>query len=492
MVAVNPAPPDSADTPRPRTLIVGGGLAGLAAAVGLASVGQPAVLLESRTRLGGRAGSFHERAADEWIDHCQHVGMGCCTSLLWLIQTVGLEECFRRDTTLHFVAPPRPNSNAAPAIHQLRAAWLPAPLHLLPGLSRLKFLDRRQRREIRRGMLALARARDRDLDQPLDSWLARHGQSPESVAGFWEVILKSALSESLDRISVSHARHLIVTAFLAHPRGWELVVPRVPLEQIYGQRLCDWLTRNEIEVRTGTGVSSIEMRDERVVGVRLRDETELAAERVILAVPPHRLADLLPETLIEHPFLAGLKQLDTAPIAAVHLWFDRRFTDLPHAVLVGRLGQWMFRRESPAADGDYLQVVISAARHVVGRDQREVIDEVLEELRATWPGAVGARVLRSRLVIEHRAVVSPRPGSNPLRPVQLTPWTGLFLAGDWTRTGWPSTMEGAVRSGLMAAEALLAQQGAAARLRPPDLPAGRLARWLLRIGPETTRDQPRT
>ena len=134
--------------------------------------------------------------------------MGCCTSLLWLIQTVGLEECFRRDTTLHFVAPPRPNSNAAPAIHQLRAARLPAPLHLLPGLSRLKFLDRRQRREIRRGMLALARARDRDLDQPLDSWLARHGQSPESVAGFWEVILKSALSESLDRISVSHARHL--------------------------------------------------------------------------------------------------------------------------------------------------------------------------------------------------------------------------------------------------------------------------------------------
>lgn len=481
MVAVTLTPPHSTDTPLPSTVIVGGGLAGLAAAVGLATVGQPAVLLESRPRLGGRAGSFHDSVTGEWIDHCQHVGMGCCTSLQWLIQAVGLEECFRRDSTLHFVAPPRPN--VLPAIHQFRAARLPAPLHLLPGLSRLKYLGSRQRREIRRGMLALARAGD--LDRPFDQWLAEHGQSPESTAGFWEVILVSALSESLDRISVAHAQHVFVTGFLSHPRGWELVVPRVPLEQIYGQRLSEWLAGNDIEIHTGTGVRTIEMHGDQVVGIRLRDGTTRAARQVILAVPHHRLAELLPESLVDHPCVSGLEQLDTAPIAAVHLWFDRAFTDLPHAVLVGRLGQWMFRRESSVAAGDYVQVIISAAGHVTERDRQEVIDEVLEELQAIWTGAAAARVIRSRLVIEHRAVVSPQPGSDRFRPGQVTPWTGLFLAGDWTRTGWPSTMEGAVRSGLMAAEAVLAERGATTRLKPHGLPAGRLARWLLQLGPET-------
>jgi len=207
---------------------------------------------------------------------------------------------------------------------------------------------------------------------------------------------------------------------------------------------------------------------------------------VVLAVPHHRLAELLPEPLDTHPRITALEQLDTAPIAAVHLWFDRPVTDLPHAVLVGRLGQWMFRRESPSGSGDYLQVVISAAHHVTGRDREQVIAEVLGELRAIWPESAGARLHRSRLVIEHRAVVSPRPGTDSLRPEQLSPWTGLFLAGDWTRTGWPSTMEGAVRSGLLAAEAVLAELSGPVRLQPPDLAPGRLARWLLGIGRETT------
>lgn len=481
-----PLPSTPPRASEPPTVIVGGGLAGLSTAVGLASQGRPALLFESRPRLGGRAGSFHDSATDEWIDHCQHVGMGCCTSLLWLIETVGLEDCFRRDRSLHFVAPPDPTSTEPPPIHRLQAARLPAPLHMLPGLSRLKYLDGRQRREIRRGMLALARSSGPDLDRSFSDWLAEHGQSPGTVAGFWEVILVSALSESLDHIAVSHARHVFVAGFLGHRSGWELIVPRVSLEEIYGQRLSDWLADHGVEVRTGAGVRGVEWRDDRVVGVSLRDGSVEAANRVVLAVPHHRLAELLPEPLDTHPQITALEQLDTAPIAAVHLWFDRPVTDLPHAVLVGRLGQWVFRRESPSGSGDYLQVVISAAHHVTGRDREQVIAEVLSELRAIWPGSAGARLHRSRLVIEHRAVVSPRPGTDSLRPEQLSPWTGLFLAGDWTRTGWPSTMEGAVRSGLLAAEAVLAELSRPVRLQPPDLAPGRLARWLLGIGRETT------
>ena len=478
----SPTPPHGTEPP---TVIVGGGLAGLSAAVGLATQGRPALLFESRLRLGGRAGSFHDSATEEWIDHCQHVGMGCCTSLLWLIQTVGLEECFRRDRTLHFVAPPDSASSRPPLIHRFQAAHLPAPLHLLPGLSQLKYLDGRQRREIRRGMLALARCSGPDLDRSFDAWLAEHGQSPESVAGFWEVILVSALSESLDHIAVSHARHVFVSGFLGHRSGWELIVPRVALEEIYGKRLSGWLADHGVEVRTGSGVRRVEWENERVVGVRLADESVVAADRVVLAVPHHRLANLLPEPLDTHPQITALEQLDTAPIAAVHLWFDRPVTDLPHAVLVGRLGQWVFRRESPSESGDYLQVVISAAHHVAGRDREEVISEVLAELRAIWPESAEARLHRSRLVIEHRAVVSPRPGTDSLRPQQLSPWTGLYLAGDWTHTGWPSTMEGAVRSGLSAAEAVLADLSVPTQLQPPDLVPGRLAGWLLGIGRKT-------
>ena len=483
MVAVTPTSTPPAEPVPSRTVIVGGGLAGLSAAVGLATIGQPAILLESRPRLGGRAGSFHDSGTDEWIDHCQHVGMGCCTSLMWLIQTVGLQESFRRDTTLHFVAPPHPDQ--PPTIHPLRASCLPAPFHLLPGLSGLKYLGSRSRREIRRGLLALARTTDHTLDHPFDRWLAHHGQSPESIGGFWEVILVSALSESLDRISVAHARHVFVTGFLAHRRGWEPVIPRVPLEQIYGQRLSRWLTERGIEVRTGTGASSVEIQGEQVTGVQLRDGTSITADQVILAVPHHRVANLLPESVTHHPQIAALEQLDTAPIAAVHLWLDRPLTDLPHAVLVGRLGQWLFRRESRTANGDYVQVVISAARHVTQRDRQDVIDEVTGELRSIWPEAAGFQVLRSRLVIEHRAVLSPRPGSESSRPGAITAWSGLFLAGDWTRTGWPSTMEGAVRSGLTAVESLLASQGTPIRLQPPELPAGRLARCLLPIDTES-------
>ncbi|HAA48738.1 MAG TPA: Carotene 7,8-desaturase [Planctomycetaceae bacterium] len=484
MVAVTPSSPPPAKPVPSRTVIVGGGLAGLSAAVGLATAGQPAILLESRPRLGGRAGSFRDSGTDEWIDHCQHVGMGCCTSLLWLIQTVGLQEYFRRDTTLHFVSPPHPDQ--PPTIHPLRASCLPAPFHLLPGLSRLNYLDRRSRREIRRGLLALARTTDHNLDQPFDRWLGHHGQSPESISNFWEVILVSALSESLDRISVAHARHVFVTGFLAHRRGWEPVIPRAPLEQIYGQRLSLWLAERGIEVRTGSGVDRVEIHDDKVTGVQLRDGTLVTTDQVILSVPHHRVANLLPESLARHRQIAALEQLDTAPIAAVHLWLDRPLTDLPHAVLVGRLGQWLFRRESPTANGDYVQVVISAARHVTQRDRQDVIDEVTEELRGVWPKSAGFRVLRSRLVIEHRAVLSPRPGSESSRPGAITPWPGLFLAGDWTQTGWPSTMEGAVRSGLIAVESLLAVRGTPIQLQPPALPAGRLARFLLPIDSRTT------
>jgi uncharacterized protein with NAD-binding domain and iron-sulfur cluster len=182
-----------------------------------------------------------------------------------------------------------------------------------------------------------------------------------------------------------------------------------------------------------------------------------------------------------------VSRLESAPITSVHLWFDRPITALPHAVFVGRLSQWMFNRtllqtggqaDDPSAP-HYYQIVISASRNLEGRSQQETIDEVLRELAAVWPDTKTAGHEHARLVTEHKAVFSVTPGADALRPVQQTPIDNLQLAGDWTRTGWPATMEGAVRSGYLAAENVLARLGSPDRILQPDLPTAKLSRWLL-------------
>ncbi len=476
------------------TIVVGGGLAGLSAAAALASRGQPVRVLESRRHLGGRAGSFLDDDTGTWTDHCQHVGMGCCTALEWLCEMTGLSDCFRRDRQLHFVSPPQDGPGQPPAIHTFRGSAWPAPLHLLGGLGRLKYLNGPQRRSIRHAMRKLARARSETYDQDIASWLHGHGQSDETISGFWEIILVSALSESLDRISVGHARHVFVAGFLSHRTGWELVVPRVPLNEIYDERLGGWLARHGVTVETERTVQDVEFESGRVQGVRLGDGESLTAGQVILAIPSHHVADLLPDRFATAPLVTGLQNLESAPIAAVHLGLDRPFTRLPHAVLVGRLGQWMFRRVQASdsrpedsavstSEGDRVQVVISAAQHVTRMDRTDVIDRVVAELYEIWPSAREVKITSQRLIVAHRAVTSPLPGSEQFRPTQVTPWTGLYLAGDWTRTGWPSTMEGAVRSGLLAAEGVLDRLGLHGSLLPSDLPIARLSRWLLGLSP---------
>ena len=180
----------------------------------------------------------------------------------------------------------------------------------------------------------------------------------------------------------------------------------------------------------------------------------------------------------------------TAPIASLHLWFDRPITSLPHATLVGRLSQWLFNRSRPEATGrttHYYQVVISDAREVAQRPQADVIAEVVSELKSIWPESVSAELLHSRTVIEHKAVFSPLPGSDKLRPLQQSPIANLQLAGDWTCTGWPSTMEGAVRSGFLAAENVLGQLGRSANWLQPDLPISALSRWMFGLSSASVR-----
>lgn len=478
--------------------MIGGGLAGLASSVALAQAGVTVTLLESRPRLGGRASSFEDAATGELIDNCQHVAMGCCTNFRHFCQATGIKASFRCERELFFVAPPTLALSERPRICRFSAMPLPAPLHLAAAFMRLSYLSWREKLALARGLKALARERlDAARNRNFADWLAEQRQPANVIEHFWWVVLVSALSESLDRVSVASAQKVFVDGFLANRLGWEVWLPTVPLEELYSGQLTRWLTLHGVEVQLKSGVERLELDNDRVTAVELRNGERLSAQQFVLAVPQHRVRSFLPDEWQNKPPFRLLDQLETAPIASVHLWFNRPITELPHAVLVGRLSQWMFNRSRnseggrrneahsvrlPTSDfrlGHYYQVIISNAREVAERPQAEVIAEVVAELKAIWPEAASAELLHSRMIVEHKAVFSPLPGSEELRPAQQSPIANLQLAGDWTQTGWPATMEGAVRSGFLAAENVARSFDRETRMLQPDLPVSWLTRcWI--------------
>jgi phytoene dehydrogenase-like protein len=327
-------------------------------------------------------------------------------------------------------------------------------------------------------------------------------------------VLVSALSETLDRIDVASARKVFVDAFLANRDGWQIRIPTVPLDALYGSRLMRWLAERGTTVRLGSGAERISIENGRATGAVLRSGEFVAGEHFIVAVPHWLVLDLLPEGLANTAELSKIRELETAPISSVHLWFDRPVLfprepsrssgvsaqELPHAVLIGRQSQWVFNRsllqtetvpdhgtrvaagDSGARDEGYsYQVVISASRNIVELKAQDVLSATVAELAEVFPEVRGATLIHGRLVTEHRAVFSARPGADSARPAQQSPIANLQLAGDWTRTGWPATMEGAVRSGYLAAENVLRQLGRSERIVQPDLPVARLSRLLLGI-----------
>lgn len=465
----------------PQVIVAGGGLAGLAAAAALAPRGCRVTLLESRPRLGGRATSVLDRNTSEWIDNCQHVSLGCCTNFQHFCRSAGIDQFLRTEEELYFIG-------RDGVVNRLREGRLPSPLHLARSFDRMSYLSVADRWCIARAIRRLCRWRPGiQPPQTLLEWLKNQRQTPAAIDRFWNVILTSALSETLDRIDVGHARKVIVDGFLRNRTGWRMQVPTLPLEEFYGKHLRSRLEEQGVAIRLQSGLQRLLVQDRKITGVLLRNGEELSADHLILALSPRLISDMLPQ---DSPLVDELRppsEMESAPITSVHLWFDREITPLPHAVIVDRLSQWIFSRDklqqrSPTCQaGHYYQVVISASRNLQGRDQQEIIREVLADLSAIMPPAGEANLLHSRVITEHHAVFSVLPGVDDRRPPQQSSLPNLQYAGDWTRTGWPGTMEGAVRSGYLAAENLLKQLGRPEPLLQPDLPTTRLSRWLLGI-----------
>jgi squalene-associated FAD-dependent desaturase len=478
-------------------VIVGGGLAGLAVASCLVDRGLEITILESRPRLGGRASSFPDPATGELVDNCQHVSMACCTNLADFCRRVGIHEMLRREPELVFL-------DTEGNISRFRAGFGPAPFHLAGSFLKAHFLELRDKLSVTYGLACLAWDRADRPGESFADWLLRHRQTRRAIEMFWGPVLVSALNERLEQMDVGHARKVFLDGFLRNRSGFQLELPLVPLGDLYGRRLENWLSIHEVSVRLTTGVRSIEPDEDGATGgVVLRSGEFLPADFVVLTVPFDRVNSLIPDNLRDRlPALADLGAMQASPITGVHLWFDRPVCPFDHVVTPGRLIQWVFNhtaiqgriapagvRPTPADDspvapaappekGQYLQLVISASYDLLALDKVAIRDRVLAELAGIWPTAKGAQLRRWWVVTEHGATFAVRPGVEALRPSQRTPIDGLFLAGDWTDTGWPATMEGAVRSGYLAAQEILRDLDRPTRLIRPGLPSGALARWL--------------
>jgi len=467
----------------PVVAVVGGGLAGLSAAAAAAEHGCRVELFEQAAHLGGRASSFRDPHSGQLVDTCQHLAMGCCTNFLDFCRRLGLAKCFQRCGTLHFFGPDGVRSDFT------AAGWLPAPLHLLPALLRQRHLALGERWQALLALARLARPRPAESqpEETIGQWLRRRGQSPRVIARFWAPIIQSALGETPERASLSAARKAFVVGLLASREAYPLWLPRLPLEELIDRRMGAWLADRGVTIHRGTPVRHVEGDGRAVAGVTLADGTRREFDCVIAAVPWGGIADLLSGAVrAALPGLSAVEGIRPGAITAVHLWFDGPLGAVPHAVLVDRTSQWVFAdppgdKSRPDGDGGaaghHYQVVVSASHALADRDPDRILDRVRGDLEAVWPDTRRLQLLHQRVITQPAAVFSVAPGLDQLRPPQKTPLANLFLAGDWTATGWPATMEGAVRSGRLAAEALLESLGRPVRLLAPERPRGPLARW---------------
>jgi zeta-carotene desaturase len=417
-------------------IVIGGGLSGLAAAAALGASGFRVRLFESKPFLGGRATSYE--AGSEVIDNCQHILLRCCTNLLDFYKRLNVTGAiqFYRDFT--FIEPGGRRS-------VMRAGMLPAPAHFAGSFLRLRFLNLSEKIAIARAFEAIRREGPTrtDLDRiSMQQWLEEKRQPTRAIERFWRQVLVSAINEELDRIAAAHGFQVFELGFLANSTNYEMGVPRVPLADLYGEE--SWSRIGNVEIHLRSAVQEIEMAATgEVRSVRVNGET-LTADCYVCALPFERAGAMLPSLDLD------LSEFEHSPITGIHLWFDRPVTDLPHATLLDRTIQWMFNK----SEGHYIQLVVSASRSLVAMPRGEVIDLALRELKEFLPLTVQARLEKSHVVKEIRATFSAKPGLERFRPVAKTQVPNLFLAGDWTNSGWPATMEGAVRSGYLAAEAV--------------------------------------
>ena len=446
--------------------VIGGGLAGLAAGCVLADAGHYVTLFERRPYLGGRASSYEHPGTGEVVDNCQHLLLGCCTNLVEFYQRLGVGNKIRWFDEMTFIEP----GGRASCV---RPSWLPAPFHNAPSFLRARYLSFLDKAAIGRAFAAMAGPLPPDSDENFLHWLKRHGQTPQSIERFWKPVLTSALNEDLDRISVPYSMEVFRKSFLKSAAAGRIGLPTVPLSQLYSST-ANYIEKRGGQVRLRSAVTNICPQED---GVKVSSNGQEHFDYAVLSVPFQAVAGLLPRDSAAEPLRAALEHFENSAITGIHLWFDREITSLPHAALLDRTIQWMFQKSKFQEEryregaGSYVELVVSSSKSLVQKSREEILDLAQRELAEFLPSVKDVKVIKAAVIKEIYATYAMLPGLDQYRPNAQTPWPRLFLAGDWTATGWPATMEGAVRSGYLAAEALTQASGEKKRFLADDLPA---------------------
>lgn len=440
---------------QPPVVIIGAGLAGLAAALRLAQARVPTLVLESRPMPGGRATSFEDPATGHLIDNCQHVAMGCCSAFLSFIHRLGLTHQLEWHDRQWWLEPGGRRSVLAPV--PLLAPLL-GPLAHAPSFLAARFLSLPAKAAIARALLALARL-DRCAwrDRPFTDFLSMHRQPDEAIARFWAPVVISACNLSPDRVSAEPAMQVFQLGLLGGAAASRIAVPRVPLADLFSPVSAALATAGgAIRVRAAARRVRTDPVTHRPI-VELQSGELIPCSAVVVATPLDRARSLLAELPAAAAHLTASADLSTSPIVGVRIEFDRPVMDIPHAVLVDMPTQWLFRK---TPNGAVVHSVISAADEWMDWPEPRIVAQVTRDIASAFPGVGGAGVIRSRVMKERRATFAAVPGSHRLRPASAVPGLGwLAVAGDATDTGWPATMEGAVRSGDGAAAVILDHLG---------------------------------
>jgi zeta-carotene desaturase len=450
-------------------VVIGAGLAGLSAALALASDGAEVTLLDRRPEIGGRAYSYPHPALAEVVDS-QHVMLGCCTNLVDLCRQAGTAGLIRWYDELTFL---EPNGNRS----VMRPGPLPAPAHQTLSFLRAPMLSVADKAGIATGLSEFLSGYPASDEESFSTWLQRTRQTERAIRHFWEPVVIGALNDTFERCSTKYAGKVFHETFLRSPAGGRLGIPTKPLTEFFAP-VAAHAEAKGVLVDRKTGADEIRREGNRW---RIRSgERWLETENVLIATD-FRQAQSLAGSLLGWPAASAFL---AAPITTVHLWFDRDVTGIDHAVLLDTRIQWVFAKSRirgwAPERGSYLELTISASWPELKLSPQQILASALEEARLFFPAIHEAKLLKSTVLKEARATFSVTPGLDRHRPAQATSLPGLYLAGDWTQTEWPSTMEGAVRSGRLAAGAIT---GEPLRHLTPELPPAGLMRWLSKSQP---------
>ena len=438
-------------------VVVGGGFAGLALATELAAAGRQVTLLERRAFLGGRAFSFTDRTTGTTVDNGQHLMMGCYHATLAFLTRIGAISKLKQipDSRVEFV-------REGGATSTFRCPPLPAPLHLLGGLCGLDTIGWNDRLAALRLALKLRNLNGtrRELEhETVRQWLTRLRQPERLQARFWDPLALATINEDPDRGSADVFAEVIKEAFLGSREDSTLILSRVGLSDLYTDDARTFIENRGGTIRLNSAVSSIEFEGTKSTRVVLHNGEIVPLRTLTCAIPPSALLSVLPPELIaKHESFAGLRKIGTSPIVSINLWFDGEITEIEFAGLVDSRIEWMFNKNRITGHTGGLQqlaLVMSGAHEAAKLKREELIELALSEVKRFFPASRGIPLSHAHVVRERDATISHLPGVSSLRPPNQTPYSNFYVAGDWTATGLPATIESAVRSGYTCAKLIL-------------------------------------